>query len=139
MSKTLISIHDLTVRYDTTTALEQVDLEIFDDDFLGVIGPNGGGKTSLVRAILGNIPCQGTIRYAPELYRGNERLIGYLPEQPPLYMNETPLEYLRFVGEAKGLRGAELEAQIEEVIRQTKIGDVRNRRIAALSKGGAGR
>ena len=36
-----------------------------------------------------------------------KRLIGYLPEQPPLYLNETPVEYLRFVGEAKGLRGRE--------------------------------
>ena len=60
---------------------------------------------------------------------------GYLPEQPPLYMNETPMEYLRFVGEAKGLHGAELESQIEEVIRQTKIGDVKGRRISSLSKG----
>lgn len=50
-------------------------------------------------------------------------------------MNETPMEYLRFVGEAKGLHGAELESQIEEVIRQTKIGDVKGRRISALSKG----
>ena len=50
-------------------------------------------------------------------------------------MNETPMEYLRFVGETKGLHGAELESQIEEVIRQTKIGDVKGRRISSLSKG----
>jgi ABC-2 type transport system ATP-binding protein len=64
-----------------------------------------------------------------------KRLIGYLPEQPPLYMNETPEEYLRFVGEAKGLRGTELERQIDEVIRQTGIEGVARRRISALSKG----
>ena len=64
-----------------------------------------------------------------------KRLIGYLPEQPPLYMNETPEEYLRFVGEAKGLRGAELERQIDEVIRQTGIEGVARRRVSALSKG----
>jgi ABC-type multidrug transport system ATPase subunit len=64
-----------------------------------------------------------------------KRLIGYLPEQPPLYLNETPEEYLRFVGEAKGLKGEQLKAQIEEVLEQTKITDVRNRRISALSKG----
>ena len=50
-------------------------------------------------------------------------------------MTETPVEYLRFVGEAKGLRGAELVQQIEEVIQQTKIEDVKNRRISTLSKG----
>jgi len=64
-----------------------------------------------------------------------KKLIGYLPEQPPLYMTETPVEYLRFVGEAKGLHGAILEEQINEVIQQTKIADVRNRRISDLSKG----
>lgn len=50
-------------------------------------------------------------------------------------MSETPEEYLRFVGEAKGLRGAELAGQIEEVIRQTRLTEVRRRRISALSKG----
>ena len=64
-----------------------------------------------------------------------KRRIGYLPEQPPLYVNETPEEYLEFVGEAKGLRGAELKAQMEDVIVRTGIGNVRNRLISALSKG----
>ena len=64
-----------------------------------------------------------------------KRLIGYLPEQPPLYMNETPEEYLRFVGEAKGLHGLELKNQIEEVMEQTGIERMRGRRISALSKG----
>ncbi len=45
-----------------------------------------------------------------------KRLMGYLPEQPPLYLNETPMEYLKFVGEAKGLKGRELAVQIEAVI-----------------------
>ena len=49
--------------------------------------------------------------------------------------DRTPIEYLRFVGEAKGLRGAELDVQIKEVIAQTRIEDVKNRRISALSKG----
>ena len=56
MSNVLISVRDLSVAYEGTTALDEVSLDIFEDDFLGVIGPNGGGKTSLVRAILGNIP-----------------------------------------------------------------------------------
>lgn len=64
-----------------------------------------------------------------------KKLIGYLPEQPPLYMNETPLEYLEFVGEAKGLKGRELKTQMEEVILQTGIDQVKNRLISTLSKG----
>ena len=64
-----------------------------------------------------------------------KKLIGYLPEQPPLYMTETPKEYLRFVGEAKGLRGTGLEQQIADVMEQTKIAEMENRRISTLSKG----
>ena len=76
MSNVLISVRDLSIAYEGTTALDEVSLDIFEDDFLGVIGPNGGGKTSLVRAILGNIPYRGPVNYAAELFRGKERLIG---------------------------------------------------------------
>lgn len=74
----LVSIRDLSVRYGNYTALEHVDLDIFRDDFIGIIGPNGGGKTSLVKAILGTIPYSGSIRYEEGL---TDNRIGYLPQQ----------------------------------------------------------
>lgn len=77
----LVELHDVGVAYDGYEALRHADLEIAADDFLGVIGPNGGGKTTLVKAILGTVPHTGRIDYAPELYRGKERLIGYMPQQ----------------------------------------------------------
>lgn len=76
----LVTLHDVSVTYDGYEALQHVDLEITEEDFLGVIGPNGGGKTTLVRAILGTVPHSGRIDYAPELFRGRERLIGYMPQ-----------------------------------------------------------
>ena len=76
----LITLQHVNVSYDGCEALHDVNLTIADDDFLGVIGPNGGGKTSLVKAILGIIPYSGHIEFAPELYRGKERLIGYMPQ-----------------------------------------------------------
>ncbi len=76
----LLTLRDVCVAYDGYEALEHVDLEIAERDFLGVIGPNGGGKTSLVKAILGTVPYTGEVRYAPELFRGRERLIGYMPQ-----------------------------------------------------------
>lgn len=76
----LVTLHDVCVSYDGCEALHGVNLTISDDDFLGVIGPNGGGKTSLVKAILGAIPYSGRIDFAPELFRGKERLIGYMPQ-----------------------------------------------------------
>src|SRR5699024_11393385 len=64
-----------------------------------------------------------------------KRWIGYLPEQPPLYLNETPEEYLHFVGEAKGIKGTALREQIDSVVEQPGLGPVRRQRIATLSKG----
>ena len=76
----LVTLRDVGVAYDGYEALQHVDLEIADNDFLGVIGPNGGGKTTLVKAILGTVPHTGEVRLAPELCRDKERLIGYMPQ-----------------------------------------------------------
>ena len=78
---TLISVRNVDVRYGNYTALEHVLLDIFDDDFIGIIGPNGGGKTTLIKSILGTIPYSGTITLAPSLYADGKRLIGYMPQQ----------------------------------------------------------
>lgn len=76
----LVTLRDVSVAYDGCEALQHVDLEIAPDDFLGIIGPNGGGKTTLVKAILGTVPHTGEVELAPELFRGKERLIGYMPQ-----------------------------------------------------------
>ena len=76
----LVTLRDVGVAYDGYEALQHVDLEIAKNDFLGVIGPNGGGKTTLVKAILGTVPHTGEVRLAPELFRDKERLIGYMPQ-----------------------------------------------------------
>ncbi len=76
----LITLEGVGVAYDGYEALHEVDLTISEGDFLGVIGPNGGGKTTLVKAILGSVPHTGTIRFAPALCERGERLIGYMPQ-----------------------------------------------------------
>lgn len=76
----LITLDSVSVTYDGCEALHDVSLTISDGDFLGVIGPNGGGKTTLVKAILSSVPYTGTIHFAPELFDGGERLIGYMPQ-----------------------------------------------------------
>ena len=63
----IVSIRDLDVKYDGLTALESVNLDIYNDDFLGIIGPNGGGKSSLIKAIMGTTPYAGEIRF-PAFY-----------------------------------------------------------------------
>ena len=76
----IVTIRNLEVRYGDIVALCGVDLEIDSRDFLGVIGPNGGGKSSLVKAILGLVPYSGEVRFSPEMERHGSPAIGYMPQ-----------------------------------------------------------
>lgn len=120
--------------------MSDLSFEIDEGHVYGFLGPNGAGKSTTMNIMTGCLSAtEGCVRInGHDIFEEPEqakRAIGYLPEQPPLYMNETPAEYLKFVGEAKGLRGRELQRQIEEVLRQAKIGHVKDRLISALSKG----
>jgi ABC-2 type transport system ATP-binding protein len=136
----MITVEHLTKCYGDFKAVDDLSFEIEEEGVYGFLGPNGAGKsttmnimTGCLSATDGHVTIDGYDIF--EKPREAKKLIGYLPEQPPLYMNETPVEYLRFVGEAKGLKGDELESQIAEVMEQTRISEMRNRRISALSKG----
>ena len=136
----MIKVEHLTKYYGDFLAVDDLSFQIAEGHVYGFLGPNGAGKTTTMNIMTGCLsPTSGSVTVGgfdilaePEQAK---RLIGYLPEQPPLYLNETPLEYLRFVGEAKGLRGEELDRQISEVIGQVKIREVAHRRISSLSKG----
>lgn len=136
----MIEIEHLTKRYGEHTAVSDLSFQVDSGQIYGFLGPNGAGKSTTMNIMTGCLSATaGHVRIdGYDIFEQPEKakkLIGYLPEQPPLYLNETPMEYLRFVGEAKGLRGAGLNRQINEVMEQTGITDVRNRRISALSKG----
>ena len=79
-SKKIISLRDVSVIYDGCAALEEVNLDIFEDDFIGIIGPNGGGKSSLVKAIMGSVKYSGEISFDDILRKGNHYKIGYMPQ-----------------------------------------------------------
>lgn len=76
----LISLHNVGVTYDGCTALEGVNLDIYEDDFIGIIGPNGGGKSSLVKAIMGAVKHSGHIEISESLRKGKHYKIGYMPQ-----------------------------------------------------------
>jgi len=136
----MIKVEHLTKYYGDFLAVDDLSFEIDEGHVYGFLGPNGAGKSTTMNIMTGCLSAtSGRVSIGGfdifEEADSAKRLIGYLPEQPPLYMNETPLEYLRFVGEAKGLRGEELNAQIESVIHQVRIKGVKGRRISTLSKG----
>ena len=136
----MIEIEHLTKRYGAVTAVSDLSLTIDSGQIYGFLGPNGAGKSTTMIIMTGCLSAtEGTVHIGGydifEEPRQAKKLIGYLPEQPPLYLNESPLEYLRFVGEAKGLRGEALREQMDAVMEQTGITAMAHRRIAALSKG----
>ena len=105
----MIEIKDVTKSYDRIKAVDNVSVTIRENTVFGLIGTNGAGKSTTMNIMTGCLSAtEGAVRIdGHDIFEEPEqakRLIGYLPEQPPLYMNETPEEYLRFVGEAKGLR-----------------------------------
>lgn len=136
----MISVSHLTKWYGDHLAVDDLSFEIGEGHVYGFLGPNGAGKSTTMNIITGCLSASaGKVTVGGyDIFEEPQKAkaqIGYLPEQPPLYMNESPEEYLCFVGQAKGLRGDALKDQIEDVIQQTGIQSVRNRRISALSKG----
>ncbi len=99
---TLINLENVGVAYDGHQVLSDVNLTIGDRDFIGIIGPNGGGKTTLVKAILGTVHYTGRITLSPTLFRGREQLIGYMPQQSN-FDRAFPISVLEVV--LSGLQG----------------------------------
>ncbi len=136
----MITVEHLTKYYGEFMAVNDLSFEIGEGHVYGFLGPNGAGKSTTMNIMTGCLSAtEGHVKIDgydifDEPQEAKKR-IGYLPEQPPLYLNETPIEYLKFVGQAKGLKGKELTDQIESVIEQTKLGDVKNKIISKLSKG----
>ena len=136
----MIKVEHLTKQYGDFTAVNDLSFEIDEGNVYGFLGPNGAGKSTTMNIMTGCLSAtKGRVLIdGKDIFENPKEaklLVGYLPEQPPLYLNETPLEYLHFVGEAKGLKGEQLKSQIEKVINDTKISDVKNTRIHDLSKG----
>ncbi len=136
----MITVEHLTKYYGNHLAVDDISFEITEGHVYGFLGPNGAGKSTTMNIITGCLSAtDGKVLIdGHDIFEepdAAKRCIGYLPEHPPLYMNESAEDYLRFVGEAKGLRGLELSAQIREVIEKTGIENVKHRRISQLSKG----
>ena len=136
----MIEVRHLTKRYGNHNAVSDLSFTIDKGVIYGFLGPNGAGKSTTMNIITG---CLGAT--AGEVLIGGhsitddpmkaKRLIGYLPEQPPLYMDMTPKEYLHFVARAKGIAHQDMQEQLLSVMDKTRITDVQNRLIRNLSKG----
>lgn len=137
----LIKIREMGVSYDSVVALEHVALDIYADDFLGIIGPNGGGKSSLVKAIMGVVKHCGEIEYAPSLYRGSKPHIGYLPQIStfdkafPITVHEVVLSGLQHQHGMLRSYKSDDHRRVEEILSQASLTELSKRSIGELSGG----
>lgn len=135
----MIEITNLTKTYGNKVAVDNVSFKVEKGEILGFLGPNGAGKTTTMNIITGYISSTSGTAYidgldilkTPEEVK---RKIGYLPENPPLYMEMTVIDYLNFVYELKKI-DIDRAGHIAEIMETVKITDVSKRLIKNLSKG----
>ena len=136
MNKTLVEIENMYAGYNGTVVLKAIDLQIFEQDFLGIIGPNGGGKTTLIKIILGLLkPFSGSIVFENEQLKSR---IGYMPQTHgldrkfPVIVSEIVESGL--ISEKK-LSRSDRKAKIQEMIHRMDIENVADNAIGELSGG----
>ena len=140
--QSIIQLNHICAAYERKKVLEDINLTVYEKDFLGVIGPNGGGKTTLIKIILGLLhPISGDIRFYHEGKEVQEISMGYLPQynhldkQFPISVYEVVLSGL---SKTKSLFSRYTQAQHQQVLdclEQMQLTELKDRHIAALSGG----
>ncbi|WP_028991332.1 ABC transporter ATP-binding protein [Thermoanaerobacter thermocopriae] len=136
----MIELKNVTKVYGTRKAVDNISFSVDKGEIVGFLGPNGAGKTTTMKMITGYMPpTSGTIKIAGydivEQPIEAKKHIGYLPEVPPLYLDMTVEAYLHFVGGIKGIPTKKIREDVERIIHEVGLTDVRKRLIKNLSKG----
>ena len=140
MTKTMINVKNVTKKFSKKSAVSDISFTVRHGEILGFLGPNGAGKTTTMRMIAGSLSTtMGSIEIGGYNILDNpfeaKKLIGYLPENPPLYSDMTVNEFLLFAGKLKGLSTKELISKLHFAIDVCSLGGVKQKLIKNLSKG----
>ena len=136
----MIEVKNLVKDYGGCLAVDHLSFTIRDGEIIGFLGPNGAGKSTTMNIMTGYLGATDgevlidgkNILEEPDEAR---RLIGYLPEIPPLYLDMTVLEYLSFAAELKKIPKKDREEAVSKAMELTMLNDVKGRLIKNLSKG----
>ena len=145
MSESLIELRRVGKTYRSAflrrpkTALSDLDLSVREGEILGFLGPNGAGKTTTIKILLGLVrptTGTGTVLGLPFGSVDARSGLGFLPDSPSFYRYLTAREYLRLVGELRGLRGSALARRVDDTLDRVRLPvEARNRALRTFSRG----
>jgi ABC-2 type transport system ATP-binding protein len=136
----MIEVQDLTKYYGPTLAISRLNFTVAAGEIVGFLGPNAAGKTTTLKILAGFLTPSGgsaSINGRDCVTQSLEvrQSLGYLPETVPLYTDLTVTQFLRFAAQAKGVGAKEETGEIARVVAACGLSEVRQKLIAALSKG----
>jgi ABC-2 type transport system ATP-binding protein len=136
----MIEVENLTKRYATATAVEDVTFSVREGEIVGFLGPNGAGKTTTMRVLTGFLPpTHGTARIAGNdiVTRSREAraAIGYLPESAALYPEMRVREFLTYRARLEGVVRGEVRRRVDEAVERCLLSEVAGRKVENLSRG----
>ena len=135
-----IVVENLTKKYGTQRAVDNISFEVKTGEIVGFLGPNGAGKTTTMKIITCYMsPSDGDVKINGdsilEKYDYLKKKIGYLPENNPLYYDMPVIDYLKFVAELQGVPSEKIQERIIRMVRVTGLNDEKHKKIGELSKG----
>lgn len=135
-----IVLKNVTKKYGYQKAVDNISFEVKTGEVLGFLGPNGAGKTTTMKILAGLIaPNEGEARIGSFSVKENseeiKKLIGYLPENNPLYQEMPVIDYLEFSAAIQGIPKGKVRDRIVEMIRKCGLNAEKHKKIGELSKG----
>ena len=136
----MIEVNGLTKHYGPIEAIHDISFDIEKGEIVGFLGPNGAGKTTTMRILTGFVSAtRGTAVLAGfdvhEKPLEVKRLVGYLPENVPLYPEMRVKSYLRYVAEIRGLSRSSAKIEVDRVMERCGVASIADRTIRHISKG----
>ena len=136
----MIEVKNVTKKYGSFVAVDNISFTVKDGEIVGFLGPNGAGKSTTMNMITGYIePTDGSITVngfdISKKSKNAKKQIGYMPENVPLYLDLTVKEFVRYMAELKLVGRKEREEQVKTVLKETGLEEVENKLIKNLSRG----
>lgn len=133
----IISIRDFAMKFGNTTVIENLSFDVMRGETFGLLGSNGSGKTTTIRALLGIYqPTAGELLVNGRPYNvSGDVKLGYLPEERGLYKKESVIDVMTYFGQLKGLSRAEALDEATAYLRRVKLDDKATTRLDKLSGG----